>query len=195
MSGKVFDELTCPECGGRIGLSSDSTLPGQKPCTCFEVKPQKRRLPDEPDPVDMVPLVSTATDPTDPHAPRPDGKKLCRVCGKNLAGRSRLKDSKGYICKTCSDTEYEAEAEAERDAIECPECHRKLKAGGFVEWRGNLICKRCHSHHQENDRLKVAKLGELTLHNKEEKKSALTLTVICGVLALMLAVKTFIIGW
>lgn len=188
MSGKVFDELTCPDCGGRIGLPAQEATPGLKPCTCFDApKPSKPRLPDEPDPVDMIPL--------NPHAPRADGKKLCRVCGKNLAGRARLKDSKGYICKKCSDAEYEAEFEAERDAIECPECHRKLKPGAFIEWRGTLICKRCQSHHIEHDKLKVAKLGELRLHAKEEKKSVLTLAVIGGVLFVLVVIKTIVYGW
>ena len=185
MSIKVFDELTCPDCGGHIGSTS---LPaGMRPCTCFEEAPKRKRpLPDEPDPVDLLPAGTGVS---------ADGKKRCRVCQKDLTGRSRLKDEKGYICKKCSDKEYEVEAEAERDAIECPECHRKLKAAGFIEYRGNLICRRCHAHHQDNDKLKVAKLGELTLHKEEEKKSVMMLSIIAGVLLLIGLVKTFIIGW
>lgn len=180
----MFDDLTCPECGGRIGLNGDLKASGARPCTCFEVKPTKKRpLPDEPDPLDMKPLA-------DPN------KKLCRVCGKNLAGRSRLKDEKGYICKKCSDEEFAAEADAERDAIQCPECMRKLKPEAFIEYRGNLICKRCHSGHLEDDRLKVAKLGELRLHHVEEKRSVVRMSIIVGVaLTLALLFKTIFIGW
>jgi DNA-directed RNA polymerase subunit RPC12/RpoP len=184
VSSKVFDELKCPDCGGRIGLANELQTAGVKPCTCFELKPEKKRpIQDEPDPVDMKPLA-------DPN------KKLCRVCGKNLAGRSRLKDEKGYICKKCSDAEFEADAEAERDAIDCPECHRKLKPEAFVEYRGTLICKRCHAGHLDNDKLKVAKLGELKLHNVEERRSVARMSIIVGVaLFLALLVKTFAIGW
>ena len=104
-------------------MSADLKASGAKPCTCFEIKPpRKRQLPDEPDPVDMKPLA----DPS---------KKPCRICGKNLAGRSRLKDEKGYICKKCSDAEFAAEADAEATAIKCPECMRKLKPEAFVEYR------------------------------------------------------------
>jgi len=34
-----------------------------------------------------------------------DGRKLCRSCGKDLTGRTRLKDKYGYICKQCADAE------------------------------------------------------------------------------------------
>lgn len=188
MSEKVFDELTCPECGGQIGVGGDAPA-GVKPCTCFASKKKTRaRLPDEPDPLDMKPL-----SPTDPAQPGADGKKLCRLCGKDLTGRSRLKDEKGYICKKCSDAEFEAEAEAEKDCIKCPECERKLKPQAFVEYRGTLICKRCHAHHLETDKVKVAKV-ETTLHSEAERSHTLRWAIIAGILALILVIKT-LIGW
>jgi DNA-directed RNA polymerase subunit RPC12/RpoP len=192
VSEKVFDELTCPECGGQIGAVGD--LPaGVKPCTCFASKKSARRpLPDEPDPLDMTPLANggaSAGASAGVHA-----KKICRICGKDLSGRSRLKDDKGYICKECSDAEFEAEAEAEKDCIKCPECERKLKPLAFVEYRGTLICKRCHSHHLDTDKLKVAKV-QTTLHKAEERSHVMRWAIIAGVLALILIIKTLVQGW
>lgn len=185
MSANVYDELTCPECGGQIGGAGGN---GLKPCQCFVEKPKPKRrapLPDDPDPIDMVPLA-----PADGDAkPKPppvtaDGKKLCRVCGKDLTGRTRMKDSQGYICKACSDAEYAAEADAERDAMECPECHRKLKPEAFVEYRGSLICKRCRADHLETDKLKVGKV-ELVKHAEVEKQSVVRWAIVAGVLLLI----------
>jgi hypothetical protein len=185
VSGKVFDELTCPDCGGYLPGAAD-VPPGMRSCTCFKPSPpSKRRLPDEPDPIDMTPLPDHA-------APRVDGKKLCRVCGKDLTGRSRLKDDKGYICKKCSDAEFAADDERERDLIPCPECHRKLKAAAFTEYRGTLICRRCHVDHMENDKLKVAKLGELSAHKEADKRFVLTLSIVAGVVALLGAISWLI---
>ena len=153
-------------------------------------------MPDEPDPIDMVPLApnDSANSAASANEATRSGKKLCRVCGKDLTGRSRLKDEKGYICKKCSDAEFAVEAEAERDSIECPECHRKLKAGGFVEWRGTLICRRCHAHHLDNDRLKVPKV-ELKQHAEFEKKRTMQMAIVAGVIGLGLLVKTVFFGW
>lgn len=198
MSAPVFDELTCPTCGGQIGGSGAD---GLKPCTCFAEKPAPKRrraalLTDDPDPVDMVPLKpidAHGGDPMTPDAPPPavPGAKLCRVCGKDLKGRTRMKDERGYICKSCSDAEFAAEADAERDAMECPECLRKLKPEAFVEYRGSLICKRCRAHHNETDKLKVGKV-ELVKHAEAEKQSVLRWAIVAGVLMLLAIIATLV---
>ena len=184
MSSKVFDELSCPDCGGRIG----SNVPmGMHACTCFQEMPVRQRpLPDEPDPVDMVPFAPGVG---------ADGKKRCRVCQKDLTGRSRLKDSKGYMCKKCSDDEFAADAERERDAIKCPECNRKLKPAAFVEWRGTLICRRCQADHVENDKLKVAQLGELKAHAEHDKRGLITLSIIAGAVLVLGIISKFVFSW
>lgn len=151
-----------------------------KPCTCFVEKPaRKRPVQDEPDPIDMKPNASpTAT----------EGAKVCRFCGKDLTGRSRLKDEHGYVCKKCSDEDYAEQDEREKDLIKCPECEQKKKPGAFVEYRGTLICRKCHQYHLENDKLKVAKVS-LTKHKEHDKKSVKTLAIVFGVLAVLLLVK------
>lgn len=116
-------------------------------------------------------------------------KKVCRFCGKDLTGRSRLKDELGYICKKCSDEDFAEQAEREKDLMKCPECERKLKPTAFVEYRGTLICRRCHLHHLETDKLKVAKVS-LTKHKEHDKKTVITLAIVFGVLALILIIKS-----
>ncbi len=175
MSGKLFDQLTCPDCGGHIG---ENGPPGSKPCSCFTPAPRRPRpVMDEPDPQDMLPNQAGAP------------AKVCRFCGKDLTGRSRLKDELGYVCKKCSDEDFAEQDEREKDLIKCPECERKLKPGAFLEYRGTLICRRCHAHHLENDRLKVGKV-KLTKHKEHDKKSVKVLAIIFGVLALVLILRS-----
>ena len=183
MSANVFDELTCPECGGQIGGGGGN---GAKPCRCFTEKPKRRRAPmqDDPDPDDMVPLA-----PVDGVAAPVSGKP-CRVCGVDLTGRTRMKDDRGYICKPCSDAEFAAEADAERDAMQCPECLRKLKPEAFVEYRGSLICKRCRADHMDTDKLKVGKV-ELKKHAEVERQQVKIYAIVAGAL-LLLGIVTFL---
>ena len=83
--------------------------------------------------------------------------------------------------------------EREKDLIKCPECERKLKTSAIVEYRGTLICRRCHMHHLENDKLKVAKVT-LTKHKEHDKKTVKTLAIVFLVLAMILVIKMFIFG-
>jgi DNA-directed RNA polymerase subunit RPC12/RpoP len=178
VSGKLSEELTCPDCGGHIG---EGGAAGTKPCSCFDQKPaRKRPVADEPDPADMRPNMSGGTI---------ESKKICRFCGKDLTGRSRMKDELGYICKKCSDEDFAEQEEREKDLMRCPECERKLKPSAFVEYRGNLICGRCKMYHQENDKLKVGKV-KLTKHKEHEKKTVTTLAIVFGVLAMILIIKS-----
>jgi hypothetical protein len=173
----VSEELICPDCGGHIG---EGGAAGTRPCSCFAPRPtRKRPVPDEPDPLDMLPNQTGGPN---------TAKKVCRFCGKDLTGRSRMKDELGYICKKCSDEDFAEQEEREKDLMRCPECERKLKPSAFVEYRGSLICRRCHLHHLENDKLKVGKV-KLTKHKEHDKKTVVTLAIIFGVLMMILIIK------
>lgn len=135
-----------------------------------------RPVQEDPDPVDMRPNLTGEP-------------KVCRFCGKDLTGRSRLKDELGYVCKKCSDEDFAEQDEREKDLIRCPECERKLLPSAFLEYRGSLICRRCHMHHMENDKLKVAKVT-LTKHKEHDKRTVWTLAIVFAVLAAILIIKT-----
>lgn len=193
----VNDELICPDCGGHLGDAE-----GFRPCSCN--KPSRPR----PRPIPMVDgsVGSDARGPA-PHLHGAPGAKLCRVCGKDLTGKPRLRDDLGYICKHCSDLEDQGkipkpQREAQPDAspkpakdplsdeklMRCPECNRKLKPLGFLPYRGQLICKSCHAHHMEHDALKVDKVS-LKHHDEHEKKKVKQLAILAGVILLILIVN------
>jgi DNA-directed RNA polymerase subunit RPC12/RpoP len=118
--------------------------------------------------------------------------KPCRVCGVDLAGRSRLKDELGYLCKPCAD-QLDAAEKGDPDALSCPECGRRLKRAGFVEYRGALICRSCKAHRDEIDRYKPAKI-DATPHKEEEKKSIVRLLILLGVCVFFILIG-LIWGW
>jgi DNA-directed RNA polymerase subunit RPC12/RpoP len=164
VSQKVFDELVCPDCGGKIGAQPGDA---HKPCKCFvETKPKSTPAPE---PIPLAPVEHPSADAA---------KKLCRVCGKDLTGKPRLKDEQGYLCKPCADEVDEAEA----DLIKCPECERRLKSEAFVNYRGTMICRKCNAYHQETDKTKVGKV-DLKHYDEFEKKSIKPLLILLGVLA------------
>jgi DNA-directed RNA polymerase subunit RPC12/RpoP len=161
VSQKVFDELLCPDCGGKIGAQPGDA---HKPCKCFAEPKPKPRAPAAPMPVEH---------------PTPDvAKKVCRVCSKDLTGKPRLKDEQGYLCKTCADEVDEAEA----DLMKCPECERRLKPEAFVNYRGTMICRKCNAFHQEHDKVKVGKV-DLKHYDDHAKKSIKPLLILLGILS------------
>jgi hypothetical protein len=177
-----FDQLTCETCGGRIGAAAGD---GVKPCKCFSKPAAKPAAALKASPEAMV-----GSEYMEPDVPGDDtkpaaqpGQKLCRVCGKDLTGRSRLKDAQGYLCKDCADAEDVKEA----DLIKCPECERRLKPGAFTNYRGTRICKSCHAFHLETDKVKVGKVDTSHYANVEKEKVK-KLAILAGVLLVLMAI-------
>src|SRR4051794_15533683 len=79
--------VRCPDCGGIVG-ATEATDEG-RPCTCF-TQPD-HRTDDDSHGTDVMPSQGAASP-----------QKFCRVCGKDLTGKKRLKDSLGYWCPECA---------------------------------------------------------------------------------------------
>lgn len=105
------------------------------------------------------------------------GGKHCRVCGKDLEGKPRMKDDRGYLCGHCGI----AEEKKESHLVRCPECRRKLKPAGLVPFRDRMICKQCFMHHEEMKHPKVAKV-DTSLHHARERRSIIKLAVVLALL-------------
>src|SRR5690554_3339489 len=89
-------KLLCPDCGGVIGEATSET---DVPCTCLH-KPSAdeqaysrvtRGGDDEP---------SSADAPT-----AGESHKTCRICGKDVTGAKRYRDTLGYWCVDCHQRE------------------------------------------------------------------------------------------
>ena len=158
------DAVVCPDCGGVIGGSDGG---GRRACTCVLAGAGASKH----DTVRIeVPL------PADVN----EKKKLCIVCGKDVAGHRRVKDSRGYMCYQCARDEMDAEKEG---TVRCAECGRRVKPAGLVEYGGIKICKKCFNDHKETKRKAVRKVA--TRHYElHEKKTLMALAVVAGILGL-----------
>lgn len=110
------------------------------------------------------------------------GEKLCRVCGKNLSGHRRVKDSLGYICVACVKAEAKEEA---KGTVACAECNRRLKPSGLVPWRNKMICRSCLKDHEEINKFKTPPPSSRG-HDAHQRKRMLMMLGVLGVLGLII---------
>lgn len=118
-------------------------------------------------------------------------RKLCRVCGKDLAGHRRLKDSLGYICRECAKLEAQPEDPTRRP---CPECGKKIKPAGFVPYNGKHICRKCFADHMELDKYKKAAPSAATFV-KQEKQQLGRLLIFAAILGLLMLYSAYLHFW
>jgi len=117
--------------------------------------------------------------------------KLCRVCGKNLAGHRRLKDSLGYICRECAKSEQDPDDATRRP---CPECERMIKPAGFVPYNGKHICRKCFADHMELDKYKKA-APSAAIFVKQEKKNLGRLLLFAAILGVLMLYSAYLHFW
>lgn len=173
-------DLICPDCGGVIG-GTGINADGRGPCTCFKDSPSNGSASDPSDTV-SIPAPAAGHDPSDFQ------EKLCIVCGKNVAGHRRVKDSRGYLCYDCAKAEIRQE---KAGTIPCAECGRRVKEGGLVNYGGIRICRKCHEDHKEAKRKAVKKVA--THHfDAHEKKGLIVLLVIFVILGLIVLWRQFV---
>jgi hypothetical protein len=153
-------DVICPECGGVIGgVGYDAQ--GRGPCTCFDDRPTKKSKVEKADSSDTVSIPSIPAPVTTTMSPqRVDAneapEKLCIVCGKNVSGHRRIKDSRGYLCLDCAKAEM---AQEKAGTVPCAECGRRIKEGGLVMYSGIKICRRCYVEHKESKKVLVRKVA------------------------------------
>jgi hypothetical protein len=152
-------KVVCPDCGGVIGELET----GEKPCTCFAT-PQIDPNPSKSD---------TAT--IDPKSV----DKVCLVCGKDVRGHRRVKDSRGYMCYACAKAERKAEKEGK---LKCKLCRKLVKPAGLVALNGKMVCRKCFGDYQETARFK--KKVSTKHYESHDKVRLIILAVIAGVLAM-----------
>jgi hypothetical protein len=165
-------DLICPDCGGVIGATSTSA-DGRSPCTCFKDEGVTRRSENS----DTVSIPA----PAPGHDAADFREKICIVCGKNVAGHRRVKDSRGYLCYDCA----KAEAKQEKaGTIPCAECGRRVKEAGLITYGGIRICRKCHEDHREAQKKAVKKVASHHF-DVHEKKNLIIIAVIFVILAVI----------
>lgn len=178
-------DLICPDCGGVIGGQGVDSE-GRGPCTCFQTDTNsdapRSEKGDSSDTVSIpVPTPATSTGAAPAAVVSSEPAKLCIVCGKNVSGHRRVKDSRGYLCYDCAKKEIHAEKDG---TVRCAECSRRIRPDGLVDYNGMKICKKCFSDHKEVERFK--KKVATHQYDAVEKRSVKIYAIIFGILALIL---------
>ena len=173
----MAEELICPDCGGIIGGTGVDDA-GRGPCTCYKESVATQTERD--DSSDTVSIPSQPAETTSDTAP-----KLCIVCGKNVSGHRRVKDSRGYLCYTCAKAEVKEE---KKGTVPCTECGRRMKEAGLVAYKGKMICRTCFEHHREID-FKNRKVATKEI-DEYEKRNLYILAGVFVVLGLIIIWQT-----
>jgi hypothetical protein len=170
-------KLHCPECGGIIGART--VTDEGRPCICF-TPPKAHRHHDHGH--------STADDV---HAP-PSSKwgrkkeKTCCVCGKDVAGQKRFRDSRGYWCADCM---REDEAKHAVEGERCADCGRTVPAEKLVEYDSLQICSRCLRDRNALHKKKRFRVVSDKWYREHEKIRLMVLFAILGVLLLIIIIS------
>lgn len=151
MAGMIF----CPDCGGVI---AGELQDGVKVCRCGQ----------ESAPGPGVPVV-------------PPHEKTCCRCGKDISGKTRYHDSRGYWCKECHRLE---KLETTEDGEPCDACARRVPARKLFADQGQRICGRCLRERQE-ERHKPKAITFSRPHQEYQKKQVLILLAIGLALVLL----------
>lgn len=150
-------EMLCPDCGGVVG-ATETTSAGT-PCSCFAGASSKE---------------DTAIDL--PGISAPPQPKICALCGKDVSGHRRVKDSRGYVCYDCA----KAEQLKERGGrVRCRSCGRLAKQETMVKTEsGSKICSRCNAEQIKARKQELRKLGIADARNRFEKSRLLIFVAI-----------------
>jgi hypothetical protein len=158
--------VRCPDCGGIVG-ATETTDEG-RPCTCFVPPPPET----DSHGTDVVPAPTTS-------------QKFCCVCGTDLSGKKRFKDSRGYWCPECA---KEDQAKKEEKGTPCAQCRRKVPEQSMTSVDGKLLCTRCVREQRElrapgNKRYR--RIDDTTFKQAEKKQMVMMAIALVILLILM----------
>jgi len=99
------------------------------------------------------------------------GGKACIVCGVDLHGRMRYKDSGGrYWCPSCNEKD-----QMSRQPAACPDCSAAMTRADLVDFKGTAVCPTCWEKRRAAARREEARIRaiEEEVREQEERKKRL----------------------
>jgi DNA-directed RNA polymerase subunit RPC12/RpoP len=158
--------MLCPDCGGVVG-ATETTEEGD-PCRCFAGKGQ--------------PSVAIAESHTAPSAPV---AKVCRICGKDVSGRKRVKSHAGYACYEC---DKEEEKRLNYGRVRCGACGHLVKEENLLLYEAVRICPACHAEKTAAKKAQLARMGFKGARTRYESKQIVGLLALLALLAAIIYV-------
>jgi len=157
-------DVICPDCGGLLGADPEDL---RRKCTC--------NLND----TDHVGEAMGIT----------QVKKVCCVCGKDVTGKKRAKDSRGYWCYDCHKAERAKEKAAEGNKVACHDCGRMVLPTALISYEGDMICGRCKEYRAEKNKYRPSAVGRQ--HAAYEKRQILLIVLFIALLVAVILLHTF----
>ncbi len=110
--------------------------------------------------------------------------KLCCMCGIDLHGKKRYKDSDSrYWCADCNDADVKR-----REPTNCPDCRKEMTFGDLIEFKGTPVCQACWEKRRQSAKREEARLRAVQevadLERQSRRKWILIAATILGVLAI-----------
>jgi len=163
----MIGELLCPECGGVVGATE--TTEAGPPCKCFIPEPvdKSETVTDAPPPVEETPVA-----------------KICRICGKDVAGQKRVKDRLGYYCVECAREEDKKEHQGR---VRCRACGHLVKEENLTLYEGTRMCPKCHRERIEVQKQQIKRMGFKAARTRAEIQRIYGLVATLVVLMVIMA--------
>ena len=166
----VEEALLCPDCGGVVGATQRTDA--GPPCTCFALSERKG-----PADTDVVPS------PDSPELANAIVEKKCVVCGMDVSGRKRVKDSHGYYCYDCYKKE---ENRLHQGRVRCRACGRLAKEDVLEEYEGIRMCPQCRAERKKLEKQTLQRMGMAKVQKRYENAQVLVFAAIAGALLLII---------
>jgi hypothetical protein len=119
--------------------------------------------------------------------------KICCQCGKDLAGKKRLRDSRGYWCYACHKLDQEAN---KPKGEKCADCGRVVAATALGDFEGRKICGSCRNDRKEMAVAERRRSGiDTKQYDRLDKKRLIWMFAVVAVLVAIILLRHFkIIG-
>jgi DNA-directed RNA polymerase subunit RPC12/RpoP len=170
----MVGELLCPDCGGVVGATE--TTEAGPPCKCFADQPATSTDGDDSNRAESEPIVDI---------PKP---KICRMCGKDVAGHRRVKDSAGYMCIDCAKAEEKREL---GDRVKCGVCGHLVKDSTIKEYEGTRMCSKCYQERMDLKKQQIKRIGVHNARVRTELSQVGKLMVAGGVLLVIILLSSW----
>ncbi len=198
----MIGEMTCPDCGGVVGATESSEA--GDPCRCFADGPSGGSLSGASVAGTSVSgtlgglggsrygasdLAASDLDVAPPPPPVVVVEKRCRICGVDVAGHRRLKDSLGYMCVPCAKAE---ELRQNQGRVACRVCGKLTKPENLSDYEGTKMCSKCHAERTTMRKEEIKRIGFKGARNRDELRQLYTILVVGGVLLFIILVGVVI---
>jgi hypothetical protein len=113
----------------------------------------------------------------------PAGSKICVVCGKDVTGHRRLKDSRGYICYSCAKEEQRRERGGR---VRCKGCGKLVLPAALNDNAGVMLCNQCLSERKKVQKQEIKRIGIGNVHAAHERKRLYILVLVMVLLGMVI---------